>query len=109
MFSHANELKIEATISSAIVHHNDKKIEFRDTHGSTRVVKCNYDMTRLLRLGHMPLLKQHYPSASTNSATVPKGRYMEGRSGIGETELLSTMMQGMNLLAALSLKAAGDV
>lgn len=107
-FSHTDELTVEPRIPSAFLTHNGKKVSFKEESGATRVVKCGYGIMRLLHLRHTPLLKQHYPSSATTSVTVPRGRYREGTPRTGETELLSMMMQGMNLLTAETVKASDD-
>ena len=100
VISQSDELGFEPRIPVAYVTHNGKRIEFRDTNGDTRTVKCQYGIMRVMQLRHLSSLKQHYPSSRINSLTVPRGRYRSGTPRTGETEIISMMMQGLNICAS---------
>lgn len=109
VFSFEDMLKIEPKLPAAYVLHKGKKIEFTEQNGSTRTVRCNYGIARLMQLRHLPSLKQHYPSTPVRSITVPRGRYREGTPRTGETELISMLMGGQSVHTAENVQAADGV
>jgi hypothetical protein len=50
VFSHTDELGVEAKIPSGFVLYNGKKITIKDTGGNERTIRCNYGIMRLLHL-----------------------------------------------------------
>lgn len=91
----SEEFRTRAELPEAYVTMNGNKIEFKDTDGTTRMVKCNYGIARVMQVRHMPVLKQHYPSEVIRSIEVPRGRYRSGTPRMSETELISMMMQNL--------------
>jgi hypothetical protein len=91
----SDERKVGHVLPKAFVMANGKKITLKDTHNVERTIMCSYGIMEVLQLRHTPLLKQHYPSTITRSIKVPRGRYRRGTPRLGETELLSMMMQGL--------------
>lgn len=90
-----DERKVDHVLPRAYVTVGGERITLEDTGGVTRTVMCSYGIMEVLQLRHTPLLKQHYPSTITRSLKVPRGRYRRGTPRLGETELLSMMMQGL--------------
>ncbi|KAH7001768.1 hypothetical protein B0J12DRAFT_747803 [Macrophomina phaseolina] len=94
-FGITEQRKIEPTLPTAYVTMEGKKIEFMDEKVGMRTVRCSYGIMRLLQLRHLSVLKQHYPSTVVRSIKVPRGKFRLGTPRLGETELLSMMMQKM--------------
>ncbi len=109
VFTHADELATAPSIPSAYVTMNGNNIEFLDTNGSTRTVRCSYGIMRVMQLRHVSSLKQHYPASPINSITVKRGRYREGTPRLGETELFSMMMQGLTTCASEAIISSDKV
>lgn len=109
VFSFADELKTEATSPTAYIVANDSRISFKDTNAKTRTLKCNYGIMRVMQLRHVSSLKQHYPASAISSITVKRGRYREGTARLGETELFSMMMQGLNLCVSEAIVGSDKV
>lgn len=98
-YSFSDEIKVEPKTRQAYVYMNGKVLEFKDSDGKMRKIKCSYGIMPLLQLRHISALKQHYPSAAVRSIKTKRGRYRGGTPRVGETDLLSMMMAGMYLLA----------
>lgn len=94
-FGFAEQRKVEPTLPTAYVTVEGSKVEFMDGDRGLRTVKCSYGIMRLLQLRHLSVLKQHYPSTVVRSIKVPRGKFRLGTPRLGESELLSMMMQKM--------------
>jgi hypothetical protein len=90
-----DERKVPHRLPKAYVTVGGEKLSFTDSNSCVREVMCSYGIMEVLQLRHTSLLKQHYPSTITRSLKVPRGRYRRGTPRLGETELLSMMMQGL--------------
>lgn len=99
VYAFDDEKTIAPKLRTAVVYMHGKPLEFVDSDGKKRVIKCSYGIMSILQLRHIPSLKQHYPSTVTKSLTTKRGRYRGGTPRVGETDLLSIMMQGLNVLA----------
>ncbi len=96
VFSPRDEREVPPLLPTAYVTMNGSVLQFLEKNGTKRQVKCNYGIMSTLQLRHISALKQHYPSTVTESILVPRGRYRRGTPRLGETELVSMMMQGLN-------------
>jgi hypothetical protein len=101
------ERRTRAELPEAYVTMDGERIRFRDTDGSMRTVKCNYGISWIMQVRHMPVLKQHYPTEPVMSLEVPRGRYRSGTPRMSETELLSMMMQNLHRNVSDAVQSSG--
>jgi hypothetical protein len=99
IYSFHDEKTVSSKLRRARVYMYGKPLKFRDSNGEMRTIKCSYGIISVLQLRHISSLKQHYPSTVTRSLTTKGGRYRGGTPRVGETDLLSITMQGLNVLA----------
>jgi len=99
VFTFSDEKRVSPILRTAYIYANGKRLEFMDSNGEMRAVKCSYGIMSILQLRHIAALKQHYPSTITRSLIVKRGRYREGTPRVGETDLASILMQGLKVLA----------
>lgn len=99
VYSFDDEKRVGSRLRTATVYMNGKRLEFTDSNGEKRVIRCSYGIMSILQLRHISSLKQHYPSTPVRSLMTKRGRYRGGTPRIGETDLLSLMMQNLNVLA----------
>lgn len=99
IYSLSDERKVSPTLRTAVIYMNGKPLEFIDSDGTKRTIKCSYGILGVLQLRHISSLKQHYPSRPVYSLKTKRGRYRNGTPRVGETDLLSIMMRGLYTLA----------
>ena len=80
---------VESHLPSTYITMYGNKLETSKADGTKRTVRCSYGIMNVLQLRHISALKQHYRS------TIPRGRYRRGTPRVGETELLSALMQNL--------------
>lgn len=99
IYTFDDEKKVPAKLRTAYVCVNGKPLEFTDSNGQKRVIKCSYGIMGVLQLRHISSLKQHYPSRPVRSLKTRRGRYRDGTPRVGETDLLSLLMRKLFKLA----------
>lgn len=103
VYTFDDEKQVSPKLRTAYVCVNGKPMEFMDSNGQKRVIKCSYGIMNVMQLRHIPSLKQHYPSGPVRSLKTRRGRYRGGTPRIGETDLLSMMMRNLDKLAKESV------
>lgn len=92
--SYEDQITQSSETKQAYILIDGKKFTFVDEDGHERTLMCNYGIANIMHLRHMPVLKQHYQSTPVRSLTVKKGKNRGGTARLGETEILSILMQG---------------
>jgi hypothetical protein len=76
VYTFSDEKKVSPYLRTADVYSHGKRLEFTDSNGERRVVRCSYGIMSILQLRHIAALKQHYPSRAggTGEARPGSGR-----------------------------------
>ncbi|KAI1291210.1 hypothetical protein F5Y03DRAFT_400881 [Xylaria venustula] len=88
VYTPAEELEVEPMIKTGAVEMYGKRLSFKNSDGTIRVIRCNYGIGRLTQIRHMAVFKQHFPRSSVMGNKVPRGKMRGGTPRLGETELL---------------------
>lgn len=96
-YSVAEEKDVGTRLPSGRVEMYGKELKFADSGGRERVVRCNYGIARITQIRHMAVLKQHFAREGPSGPKMHSGKMRGGTPRLGETEILSMLMQNLVL------------